>query len=57
MSGKGGKMSIMPDAARSNVERADFIGMDRLLSDGEREVRDRARAFVDEKVIPMAADH
>jgi len=50
-------MSIMPDAARSNVERADFIGMDRLLSDGEREVRDRARAFVDEKVIPMAADH
>ena len=50
-------MSIMPDAARSNVERADFIGMDRLLSDGEREVRDRARAFVDEKVIPVAADY
>ena len=49
-------MAIMPEAAQDN-EQTDFIGMDRLLSDAEREVRDRVRAFVDERVIPVAADY
>jgi len=50
-------MTITPETAGRGIEPTDFVGVDRLLSDGEREVRDRVRAFVDERVIPVAADH
>lgn len=35
----------------------DFAKIDRLLSAEELEVRDRVRAFVEEEVLPVAADH
>jgi glutaryl-CoA dehydrogenase len=35
----------------------DFVGADRLLSDGEKEIRASVRAFVDREVIPSAAEH
>jgi len=49
-------MTITPETARG-IGRVDFVGVDRLLSDGEREARDRVRAFVDKRVIPTAADY
>ncbi|MGI8859444.1 MAG: acyl-CoA dehydrogenase family protein [Rubrobacteraceae bacterium] len=50
-------MTITPETAGRGIEPTDFVGVDRLLSDEEREVRDRVRAFVDERVIPVAADY
>ena len=54
---KGEAMTIRPDAARAASKATDFVGLDRLLTDSERELRDRTRAFVDEKVIPVSADY
>ncbi len=50
-------MTITPETAGRGIEPTDFVALDRLLSDEEREVRDRVRAFVDERVIPVAADY
>ena len=50
-------MTITPDGVRSGVRSTDFIKADRLLSDAEREVRERVRGFVDREVIPSAAEH
>ena len=50
-------MTITPDATRRGTQPSDFIGADRLLSEEEREVRDRIREFVDREVIPTAADY
>ena len=35
----------------------DFYLVDELISDEDREVRDRVRAFADAEVLPIAADH
>ena len=49
-------MTVSPDAARLGNPPADFINADRLLSEDEKEIRDRVRSFVDREVIPKAAD-
>ncbi len=50
-------MTSTPERTRSAVRPVDFIGVDRLLSEEERQVRDEVREFVDREVIPVAADH
>ena len=50
-------MAVTPEVAQSGTPQVDFIDVNRLLSDEEREVRNRVRAFVDEKVVPTAADY
>ncbi len=50
-------MTVTPDVRQRGTSQVDFINVNRLLSDEEREVRDRVRAFVDEKVVPTAAEH
>ncbi len=49
-------MTISPDATRL-AQPADFINADKLLSEEEKEIRDRVRSFVDREVIPKAADY
>src|SRR3954462_2518049 len=43
------------DLARS--QGTDFYGTDELLTDDERAIRDRVRTFVDERLIPVAAEY
>jgi glutaryl-CoA dehydrogenase len=50
-------MTITPEATRQGTHPVDFINASSLLSDGEKEVRDRVRAFVDREVIPAAAGY
>lgn len=50
-------MTITPDATRRETQPSDFINADRLLSEEEREVRDKVREFVDREVVPVAADY
>ena len=50
-------MTITPEATRQGTQPVDFINAGSLLSDGEKEVRDRVRAFVDREVIPAAAGY
>ncbi|MDP8939575.1 MAG: acyl-CoA dehydrogenase family protein [Actinomycetota bacterium] len=50
-------MTITPGTTRQGTQQTDFINADRLLSEEEREVRDRVREFVDREVIPTAADY
>ncbi len=38
-------------------ESSDFYGVDDLLTAEEKEIRDRVRTFVDEKCMPIIADH
>ena len=39
------------------AQGTDFFAMDDLLTDEERSIRDRVRAFSDERLIPVANDH
>ncbi|MBA2441665.1 MAG: acyl-CoA dehydrogenase family protein [Rubrobacter sp.] len=50
-------MTVRPEDVQRSISQVDFVDVERLLTDEEREVRDRIRAFVDEKVVPMAADY
>ena len=50
-------MTITPEATRQGTQPVDFINAGSLLSDGEKEVRDRVRTFVDQEVIPAAAGY
>ena len=50
-------MSTTPGRVKSGALPTDFVGADRLLSDGEKEIRASVRAFVDREVIPSAAEH
>jgi glutaryl-CoA dehydrogenase len=54
---KGSKVTIIPEATRRNVQPVDFINVSSLLSDEEKTVRDKVRSFVDEAVIPTAAEY
>jgi glutaryl-CoA dehydrogenase len=38
------------------IKPADFLGLDRLLSDEERDIRDTVRAFVRDKVVPNVGE-
>src|SRR5215212_2332273 len=50
-------MTVTPEGTRRGTRPVDFVNVESLLSEEEREVRDRIRSFVDERVIPVAADH
>jgi glutaryl-CoA dehydrogenase len=39
------------------AQGTDFFGMDDLLSEEERAIRDRVRRFADDELIPVANDH
>jgi glutaryl-CoA dehydrogenase len=39
------------------AQGTDFFAMDDLLTEEERSIRDRVRAFADEQLIPVANDH
>ena len=41
----------------SKTKYVDFYGMDSLLTDHERQVRDDVRAFVDRECLPIIAEH
>ena len=43
-------------ASPSQIRSSDFLGLDALLSDEERLIRDTVRAFVAERVAPFAGD-
>jgi glutaryl-CoA dehydrogenase len=48
-------MSSTASAAPA-VDPRDFLGIDRLLSDEERDIRDTVRAFVRDRVLPHVGD-
>ncbi|CAN5908890.1 acyl-CoA dehydrogenase family protein [soil metagenome] len=50
-------MTTNPADTRLETQQSDFINADRLLSEEEREVRERVREFVDREVVPIAADY
>ncbi len=43
-------------AAPAAINPSDFLGIDRLLSDEERDIRDTVRAFVRDRVLPHVGD-
>ena len=55
--GEADGMTITPETTRQGTQPVDFINAGSLLSDGEKEVRDRVRTFVDQEVIPAAAGY
>ena len=50
-------MANVPRQVRNATQPTDFIQADRLLSEEEKEIRARVREFVDQEVIPAAAEH
>lgn len=47
------------DAARNGraeLDPQDFLGIDHLLSDEERDIRDTVRAFVNDRIVPEVGD-
>ncbi len=46
----GGDFGVGPAAEASRPE--DFLAIDRLLSDEERDIRDTVRAFVEQRILP-----
>jgi glutaryl-CoA dehydrogenase len=51
------EMTVTPEGTRRGTRPVDFVNVGRLLSEDEKGVRDRVRAFVDEHVIPEAAGY
>ena len=49
-------MSAAPPAASPGIRASDFLAIDGLLSDEERDIRDTVRAFVQDQVAPNIAD-
>ena len=47
---------LAPPAAPATVRPSDFLDIDHLLSDEERDMRDVVRAFVRDQVVPYAGD-
>jgi glutaryl-CoA dehydrogenase len=43
-------------APPADIRPTDFLGIDQLLSDEERDIRDTVRAFVQERVGPHVSD-
>src|SRR5215218_131341 len=50
-------MTVTPEGTRRDTRPVDFVNVGSLLSEEERGVRDRVRAFVDEHVVPVAAGY
>jgi glutaryl-CoA dehydrogenase len=49
-------MSFPPAVAPPEIRPMDFLGIDQLLSDEERDMRDSVRAFVGNEVVPYVGD-
>jgi glutaryl-CoA dehydrogenase len=50
-------MTVTPEGTRRGTRPVDFLNVGGLLSEEEKEVRDRVRSFVDERVVPTAAGY
>ncbi len=46
----------MTTAASAEIRPNDYLAIDRLLSDEERDIRDTVRAFVQKEVVPQVGD-
>jgi glutaryl-CoA dehydrogenase len=55
--GEADSMTITPESTRRGTQPVDFVDVGSLLSEEEKEIRDRVRSFVDREVIPTAADY
>jgi glutaryl-CoA dehydrogenase len=53
---QGAAMSTASPAAPPELRPTDFLGIDHLLSDEERLIRDTVRAFVADKVVPHVGE-
>jgi len=49
-------VSITPESTRQGTQPTDFINVNSLLSEKEKEIRDRVREYVNQEVIPTAAE-
>ncbi|MDX6381271.1 MAG: glutaryl-CoA dehydrogenase [Rubrobacteraceae bacterium] len=48
---------ITPEGTRRETQPVDFINVNSLLSDEEREIRDRVREHVDREIVPVMAGY
>ena len=48
---------ITPDETRRKTQPVDFLNASSLLSDEEKEIRDRVREHVDREIVPVMADY
>jgi glutaryl-CoA dehydrogenase len=48
---------ITPEKTRRARQPIDFVNVNSLLSDEEREIRDRVREHVDREIVPVMADY
>ncbi len=48
---------ITPEETRRETQPVDFINVNSLLSDEEKEIRDRVREHVDREIVPVMADY
>src|SRR4051812_18787746 len=48
--------AVSTAAAPPEIKPKDFLGIDHLLSDEERDMRDSVRAFVQNEVVPQVGD-
>src|SRR4051812_32555676 len=55
LSGQGARIMTAATAPQ-DVRPKDFLSLDRLLSDEERDIRDTVRAFVRDRVVPNVAE-
>jgi glutaryl-CoA dehydrogenase len=50
-------ITVTPEAILQATQPVDFVNVNELLSDEEREIRDRVRQFVDQHVIPAMPEY
>jgi glutaryl-CoA dehydrogenase len=48
---------ITPEETRRETQPVDFVNVNSLLSEEEKEIRDRVRGHVDREIIPVMADY
>jgi glutaryl-CoA dehydrogenase len=48
---------ITPEETRRETQPVDFVNVNSLLSEEEKEIRDRVREHVDREIIPVIADY
>jgi glutaryl-CoA dehydrogenase len=48
---------ITPEETRRETQPVDFVNMNSLLSEEEKEIRDRVREHVDREIVPVMADY
>jgi glutaryl-CoA dehydrogenase len=48
---------ITPEETRRETQPVDFVNMNSLLSEEEKEIRDRVREHVDREIVPIMADY